>query len=120
MARDHRKLHVFALADSLTLDVYRVSKGFPPAERFGLLAQLRRSAVSATANIVEGAARRTTREYVSFLNQANGSAAEAQYLLTVANRLAFVGTEDVEPLVEQYSELQRGLQAMITSLERLG
>lgn len=120
MARDHHKLRVFTLADALTLDVYRVSKGFPADERFGLLSQLRRSALSAASNIVEGSARKTTREYVNFLNQANGSAAEAQYLLTVASRLSYARAIDVDPLVEQYSELRRGLQAMIASLERLG
>lgn len=117
MARDHRKLHVFQLADSLLLGVYRATTGFPADERYGLRGQLRRSALSVASNIVEGSARRTTREYVNFLNQANGSAAETRYLLSVAHRLEFLRNQDFLPLAEQYSEVQRGLQAMINTLE---
>jgi len=117
MARDHRKLRVFSLADSLLIAAYGVTKALPSSERFGLQDQLRRSALSTATNIVEGSARRTTREYVNFLNLANGSAAETHYLLTVAQRLDYVTESAVEPLLGQYSELQRGLQAMIIRLE---
>lgn len=117
MARDHRKLRVFQLADALVVDIYRATTGFPFDERYGLQAQLRRAALSVASNIVEGAARRTTREYVNFLNIANGSAAETLYLLSVACRLQFIEPSDVIPLSKQYSEVTRGLQAMIHSLE---
>lgn len=117
MARDPRKLHVFTLADSLLLAVYRATRALPTSERFGLQDQIRRSALSAATNIVEGSARRTTREYVNFLNLANGSAAETQYLLSVICRLDYVTQSTVEPLLSQYAELQRGLQAMINTLE---
>ncbi|MGE3955278.1 MAG: four helix bundle protein [Vicinamibacterales bacterium] len=120
MARDHRRLHVFSLADSLLIAVYRTTKALPASERFGLQDQLRRSALSAATNIVEGSARRTTREYVNFLNLANGSAAEAHYLLTVAHRLDYVPESAIEPLLAQYAELQRGLQAMMNTLEQRG
>ena len=116
MARDHRKLKVFELADVLVLDVYRSSQGFPAAERYGLQAQIRRAAVSAVANIVEGSARLSTREYVNFLNIASGSATEACYLLSLAGRLELVGEADASRLSGGYSELSRGLRAMIQAL----
>jgi four helix bundle protein len=117
VARDHRKLHVFQVADSLLLGIYRATSGFPVSEQYGLTGQLRRSALSVASNIVEGSARRTTREYVNFLNHANGSAAETRYVLSVAHRLGLLKDQDFHPLAEQYSEVQRGLQAMINTLE---
>ena len=116
MSRDHRKLRVFHLADALLLDVYRATSVFPAAERYGLQSQLRRAALSVATNIVEGSARRTTREYVNFLNIANGSTAETLYLLSVAHRLGFIDERGFTPLWEHYSEVTRGLQSMINAL----
>ena len=116
MSRDHRKLRVFTLADRLTIDIYRATNDFPPAERYGLQAQIRRAAVSAACNIVEGSARRSTSEYVNFLNIAAGSAAEVGYLVDLSCRLGFPGEPDNQALTTDYRELAAGLQALIRSL----
>jgi four helix bundle protein len=97
--------------------VYRVTAHFPDEERFGLRSQLRRAAVSAASNIVEGSARRTTREYVNFLNIANGSTVEGQYLVDVAGRLNLLPAPMTSQLLGRFAEVTRGLQRMITSLE---
>ena len=117
MSRDHRKLRVFQEADALVGDVYRVSKGFPSQERVGLQSQIRRAAVSAACNIVEGSARHSEREYLHFLNIATGSAAEAEYLIPLAARLGCVSLSDAEPLARRYAGLSSGLRAMIRALE---
>jgi four helix bundle protein len=80
-------------------------------------AQIRRAAISAATNIVEGCARRTTREYVQFLNVANGSTAEAGYLLNVAGRLGLVSAAVEVELQMRYGDLTKGLQRLIASLE---
>jgi|KBSMisStandDraft_5_1062788.scaffolds.fasta_scaffold120579_3 four helix bundle protein len=112
MSRDYRQLKVFVLADRLVLETYRVSACFPHAERYGLQAQIRRAAVSAAANIVEGSARHTTREWLNFLNIASGSATEAYYLAHVARRLTLVEEQEAIGLEQGYSELGASLRAM--------
>ena len=119
MARDHRKLRVFAAADSLVLDVYRATNGFPAEERYGLQTQLRRAAISTASNIVEGSARRTTREYAHFINVSVGSAAETDYLLDVARRLGYLSSSEQSSLAARYQEVLRGLQSLINALQKL-
>jgi four helix bundle protein len=116
MSRDHRKLRVFQRADALVLAVYRATRQFPAEERFGLQAQIRRAAVSAAANIVEGSARRTLAEYVNFLNIAAGSAAEARYLLDLASRLGMLLEHEANALEGGYRELSASLCALMTTL----
>ena len=117
MSRDHRKLKVFALADELVIKVYAKTAMFPPDERFELRSQLRRAAVSAASNIVEGCARRTTRDYLRFLSIAMGSGAEALYLLDLSCRLGLVRPEVYREFEPKYSHLLKGLQKLISALE---
>ena len=117
MSRDHRKLKVFALADALVLQVYSRTTIFPSEERFELRSQVRRSAVSSAANIVEGCARKTTRDYLRFLSIATGSAAETLYLLDLSTRLGFLKAEVYREFEPKYSQLISGLKKLITSLE---
>lgn len=86
MSRDHRKLRAFALVDSLVMAVYDLTDSFPKAEQFVLTSQMRRAALSAASNIVEGAARPGHTEFVHFLNMSLGSLRELGYQLTVAQR----------------------------------
>ena len=115
MSRDVRKLHVFQRADELLMRVYRISS-FPSVERYSLQQRLRRAALSTAANIVEGSARRTTREYLNFINIAAGSATEARYLADVSGRVGFIAAEDATELVSRYMDLSARLQALIGSL----
>ena len=116
MSRDHRKLRVFTQADQLVLHVYKISAGFPAAERFGLQSQLRRPALSVATNVVEGSARRTQREYAHFLNIAASSAAEAEYLIDVSRRLGFVTEDTGKGLSEEYRKLAGSLQALLHTM----
>jgi len=120
MSRDHRKLRVFALADELVIQIYHDTRVFPQIERFGLQTQIRRAAVSVACNIVEGSARRTEGEYVSFLHIALGSASEARYLTGLAGRLGFLEQGASRALTGKCADLVRGLQSLIDGLRRTG
>jgi four helix bundle protein len=88
--RNHTKLKVFQLADSLALLVYDRTTRFPREERFGLRSQLRRAAVSVAANIVEGAARPSDADFARMLAIAYGSTRELEYELSLAARLHYL------------------------------
>ena len=116
--RDHRKLRAFDLADSLTLNVYAATRTFPDTEKFGLVTQLRRAAVSIVSNIVEGSARSGHGDYVRFIDMAFGSAKEVQYQLTLARRLGYLEQERAQELENQAEELCRVLRGLLRSLRK--
>jgi len=116
MSRDPNKLRVFAQADDLVPGVYRLTKLLPESERFGLQSQIRRAAISAPTNIVEGCARRSEKAYLSFLETALGSASEVRYLLGLSVRLEFLPNAEATALAERYTEVIKGLQKLIDSL----
>jgi four helix bundle protein len=117
MARDHRKLEVFQLADALVLEVYAETAMFPAEERFGLCSQIRRAAVSVPANLVEGCARETTGDYLRFINIATGSAAETLYLIDLSCRLKFLRQDVWAKFEPRYDQLLKKLQSLYNSLE---
>ena len=116
MSRDPHRLEAFVLADDLVVDVYRVTARFPIAERFGLQSQSRRAAISVAANLVEGCARRSEREYLNFVGIAIGSASEVRYLLGLSARLGFVSENDANRLRGGYGRVIKALQSLVTSL----
>lgn len=116
--RDHSKLKVFQLADSLALLVYRHSKQFPADEKFGLTSQVRRAAVSIAANIVEGAARPSESDFARFLVIAYGSTRELEYELSIATRLGYLTPSGTAELNDRTSQTGRALRALIVRLQK--
>lgn len=116
--RDHARLKVFQLADRLAVAVYRSTAGFPAHEQFGLTTQLRRAAVSAASNIVEGAARRSSAEFCRFLLIAYSSAQEVGYQLSLAKRLGYLPTKPAAELADLASQTGRALRALIAKVSQ--
>ena len=99
-------------------EVYRLSAGFPSAERFGLAAQVRRAAVSIPSNIAEGYGRPGKADYIRFLDIARGSANEVETQLLVAERLRFVDVGQMKRAVDMVNEVQRVLKGLVDSIEK--
>jgi four helix bundle protein len=118
--RDHHKLRAFELADALALAVYKATRSFPKEEQFGLTSQMRRSAVSAASNIVEGCARNSQADYVRFWDIAFASARELSYQLSIAARLGYLGPTAVSDLARHAEESEKVLGGLIRSLRDKG
>jgi four helix bundle protein len=116
--RDHRNLTTFQKADALVIEVYRGTARLPADEKYVLRSQIRRCAVSIPANIVEGSARTTAREYLNHLNIALGSAAELAYLLDLMGRLYPSSRQHGNLLPAQANEVVRLLVGLLDGLRR--
>ena len=114
--RPHEGLDVWRDAMDLVESVYRFSSGFPMDERFGLTSQLRKAAVSIPSNIEEGAARRSTPEYLRFLSIACGSLSEVDTQQQIAVRLGFV--EPSPTLDGLIDKLFAKLTALMNAVEK--
>lgn len=112
-------LKVWQQGHALTLEIYRLTAGFPVEERHGLVRQLRRAACSVPANIAEGSKRQTQAEYARFLNIAEGSLAEAEYFLILARDLGYVGADAVAPLAGRIDQLARMLHALRVKVQEV-
>jgi four helix bundle protein len=113
--RPHEHLEVWRDAMDLVEATYRISANFPETERFTLTAQLRRAAISVPSNIAEGAARRSTQEYLRFLSIARGSLSELDTQLQIAVRLAYVS--EISDAIELTNRVFAKLNALIRSIQ---
>jgi four helix bundle protein len=102
----------------LAEDVYRLTAKFPPDEKFGLTSQLRRATASIPANIAEGHARSSTKDFLRHLSIAIGSLAEVTTFVELAQRLGFVDSLTANRLLESMQEERRMLRGLQASLRR--
>ncbi len=116
--RTHENLEVWKKAIEATLDVYKVTERFPKDEKFGLTSQLRRAAVSIPANIAEGAARKSKREFCHFLSNAQGSASEVETELLIAHRLKYIAGSEYDQLMKSFDEIGRMLTGLSQQIGR--
>lgn len=115
--KSYRDLDVWKKSVLLVTAVYRTTANFPKEEVYGLTSQIKRSAVSVPSNIAEGRGKRSTRDFIRFLNIAYGSLCELETQLIIANNLTLLKTMDLEILLEASSEIARMLNGLINSLE---
>ena len=108
--KSHKELNVYKDSIDFVLSIYELTKKFPSEEKFGLVSQMRRAAVSIPSNISEGAARKNTKEFIQFLYISLGSAAEIETQMTIAKKLNYYNDE---------KELEGKLYHIINMLTKL-
>ena len=110
--QSYHDLLVWQKGITLTQTIYMLTAAFPPEEKFGLIAQMRRAAVSIPSNIAEGQARNATGEFVQFISHAEGSLAELDTQLIIATRLGFITKDKSKPCGDSINELRRMLNGL--------
>ncbi|MBT1706020.1 four helix bundle protein [Chryseosolibacter indicus] len=101
-----KELIIWKRAIALATNVYQSTKDFPAEEKYGLTAQIRKSAISIPSNIAEGAGRNTNKEFNHFLGISNGSCFELQTQLIISKNLGLIGGE-ADSLLDELDQLQK-------------
>jgi four helix bundle protein len=113
----YRDLLVWQKGIALAKEIYQLTKQFPGEEKFGLISQMRRAAVSVPSNIAEGQARRTTGEFVLFISYAEGSLAELDTQLWLAVEFTYLASSQAQDCNDLIAELRRMLNGLRRKLD---
>lgn len=113
-----KELKIWNKAIELAFEVYELTSRFPSDEKFGLISQTRRCAVSISSNISEGAGRNSAGEFKQFLGIANGSSYELQTQLIIANKLGFLEIEETDKILDKIDEIQKMNYKLQVSLNK--
>ncbi len=115
--KNYKELEVWQKSVDLAVQSCRLTRRFPPDERFGLSAQIRGAATSVPANIAEGWGRGSTKEYIQFLTIARGSLTELETHTIIALKLQYLAKQDFETVQKQVEEIGKMLNGLIRALK---
>jgi four helix bundle protein len=115
-----RDLRVWQAGMDLVEMIYRCTQAFPQQEMYGLISQMRRSAVSIPSNVAEGHTRESSKEYLYHLSVAQASLAELQTQIEIAGRLDYIDRPQAEQALDQSASLSRQLYALRNALLKRG
>jgi four helix bundle protein len=116
--KSHRDLDVWRLAMDMVVDVYAMTRLLPESEKFGLVSQMRRAAVSVPANIAEGAARGSPAEFARFLMIARGSLAEIETHVELTERLLLLRRHpELDRTIVRVRQMLVGLVRSLASVD---
>ncbi len=118
MSHPWKDLIVWQKAHELVLTIYKITADFPDKERFGLIQQIRRSATSVAANIVEGKSKKTDREFSAFLFISRGSLEETRYHLLLSFDLGYLDKVQYDLLEDLCTEVSYLLNKLITAVSK--
>jgi four helix bundle protein len=107
--RDFKKLKIWQRSHKLALDVYKSTNDFLNSELYGLISQMRRSAVSIPSNIAEGCGKAGKAEFARYLRIAMGSASELEYQLILSRDLKYLSEESFHVLEDEVTQLKKCL-----------
>ncbi|MFD2599984.1 four helix bundle protein [Sphingobacterium corticis] len=103
----YRELKLWQKSIEVVSELYRITKMFPTSEKFNLITQINRAAVSIPSNIAEGAGRNSDKEFLHFLAIAHGSMYEVETQLIISNNLGYLSGSELNRMLEMLAELQK-------------
>ena len=114
--KSYRDLRIWQTGIKIVKEVYLITRTFPKNETYGLASQMQRAAVSIPSNIAEGHNRLHRKEYVQFLNVAQGSCAELETQVIIAKELEFLNNDVYNFLIDQLDQEGRQIRSLISKL----
>ena len=112
---DHKDLDVWKKSIEIITEIYSITANFPNEEKYGIVSQIRRAAVSIPSNIAEGCARYSDKENIRFLDIASGSLAELETQLIISKNLGFIESDDIINKLYPISQMISGLKRHLKS-----
>ena len=118
MIEGYKSLEVYQISYRLTLEIYKVSKKYPPEELYALTSQIRRSSMSIVLNIAEGYGRKdSANEFKHFLRNALGSCNETRALVDISKDLGYINEEEYKTFKEEYEILSKKIYRLKENLK---
>ncbi|MDA3815386.1 MAG: four helix bundle protein [Patescibacteria group bacterium] len=114
----YKNLIVWEKSMVLVEEIYKLTNDFPEYEKFGIISQMRRCAVSIPSNIAEGSKRGTLKDFNNFLYNAFGSGAELETQLEISSRLKYINQEQFSGIENLLTEIMKMLNKMISNFKR--
>jgi four helix bundle protein len=118
MEKPHKKLDAWKLAMDLVIEIYNETAKFPNHERYGLIDQIRRAAISIPSNIAEGAARHTRKEFINYLHIAQASLSELDTQIELTSRLGYIDETKRQMLDGQMERIDKTITGLIRHLSQ--
>ncbi len=115
--KSHKDLDVWRAAIDMARDIYELTKAYPKEERYGIISQMRRSAVSIASNIAEGAARQGKKEFIQFLYVAVGSANELDTQIEISKATGLGDTKILSDIQERLTRVMMLIRGLIRALK---
>ncbi len=114
--RNFRNWDIWKESIEFVTHIYSLAADFPDTEKYGIISQIQRAAVSIPANISEGAGRKTDRELIRFLDISLGSSFEVETLLIVAHNLKYINDEQKDEILKDLEVIQKRINKFIQKI----
>ena len=115
--KSYKELEVWQKSIDLVTEIYSITKDFPNEEKYGIISQIRRSAISVPANIAEGWGRNSTKEYIQFLYIARSSLLELETHFIISNNIKYINKIILNKIQKKIESIAMMLNRLISSLK---